>query len=189
MFGDLLILNGALRGDGNTAALLNMLVGGNQQDCVTAEPGHKIAACRNCGYCKRADICAVSDGMEAVYRAAETAGRVVIASPVYFGSLTGFLSDVFSRFQRYFKDGYGNLPRVGSKKEGAVILTAGGYGRTESAERSAALLMKLLNVETPVFITSYKTDTVPACKDTAAVAQIAALRERWFGRIVKGGGI
>ena len=146
-------------------------------------PSAPVSPCRNCGHCKTADGCALLDGMEQVYRAAESAKRVIIASPVYFGSLTGRLLDMMSRFQRYFKEGYARLPRVGPKKEGAVILTAGGYGGTENAERQARIFMKMLNVENPVFITSYQTDTVRAEDDMKATGEIERLRKEWFGQL------
>jgi len=121
--------------------------------------------------------------MQEIYRVAETARRVIIASPIYFGSLTGDLLNIMSRFQRYFKSRYAQLPRIGSKKVGAVILTAGGSGRVENAEYQARVLLKMLNVAEPVFITSYQTDKVPATEDGEAVKKVEELRKKWFGGV------
>jgi len=155
---------------------------------VKAQPSTSISPCRNCGHCSTTGECAVDDGMQEVYRAAESASRVALASPVYFGSLTGGLLDIMSRFQRYFKEGRnGVLPRVGPQKSGAVILTAGGSGGcgAENAERQARIFMKLLNVAEPVFITSYQTDTVSAIEDREAVGKAAELREKWLAEILR----
>ena len=175
------MLNGVLRSGGNTETLLNMLIGQNLQYCSVVRRSDQISPCLNCGGCKTTDACTITDSMEVVYCAAETAEFVVLASPVYFGNLTGFLSDILSRFQRYCKVGSNRLPRIGQKKSGAVILTAGGLGAAEGAERSAILLMKLLNVENPVLITSYQTDILHAGQDEQAVKKIAALKKQWFG--------
>ncbi len=174
-----LVIDGSTRKDGNTAALLRALVKG--EACVTAGRLSGIAPCVNCGGCRGTNVCVYKDGMEPVYAAAETARFAVLASPVYFGNVTGFVLDVLSRFTRYMVDVYGRLPRVGPVKEGAVILTAGGYGNPETAEKTARMLMKFLHVENPVCITSYHTDTVPAERDAAALSAAADLRKRWFG--------
>lgn len=178
---DVLVLSGVLRGGGNTAALLNMLIAGRTDILKIEKSGGKISPCVNCGSCKQDNLCAVSDGMEQIYRAAGSSGKVIIASPIYFGNLTGFLLDIMSRFQRYFKDGYGGLPRVGPKKEGAIILTAGGYGETAHAEKTARIFMKMLNVENPVLITSDQTDALSASDDKIALGKIAELRRGWWG--------
>ena len=176
-----MVLSGVLRGQGNTDALLSRLLHGKKSDCLwLAFGGDTVSPCVNCKACKTQSVCRIADGMQKVYSAAQSAKYVVLASPVYFGNLTGFLLDVLSRFQCCFKDGYRTAPIIGPKKEGAVILTAGGYGETAFAEKQARLMLKMLNVENPTMITSYQTDTVSAISDTGALNKIDALRRRWF---------
>jgi multimeric flavodoxin WrbA len=49
-----------------------------------------IRGCQSCNYCKANDTtdCAVKDDMQAVHRAMERADGVIVASPVFFGSVT-----------------------------------------------------------------------------------------------------
>jgi len=185
----LLALNGCVR-EGNTEFLLRRLLLRREVrvDGVCeiyagsgdfSLPRDRVLPCNHCGGCKERGACVLDDDMHAVYEAAETADFVVLASPIIFGGLTGDLMNVLSRFQCYFKDGYKKLPRIGKPKKGAVILTAGGSGRVQFAEQTAQIFMMLLNVQNPIFITSYQTDTVPSYQDTSALQKIDNLRHEW----------
>jgi multimeric flavodoxin WrbA len=94
--------------------------------------------------------------------------RVVIASPVWMGSLPAPLLALGSRLQwRWYCRAA--LP----PKEGAVLLTAGGSGDTEGARRSAELMLRLMGVrgEIPT-VESLHTDTCTAARDEKALAEV-----------------
>jgi len=115
--------------------------------------------------------------MQLIYDATDTADFVVLASPVIFGNLTGKIIDILSRLQCYFKGDFATLPKIGKKKKGAIILTAGGSSKIEiqHAIKTAEILLKIFNVENPVIVTSLNTDKVPAQEDIEASKKIDML--------------
>jgi len=120
-----LIINGSPRKNGNTATLLNELkkhLNGevNQIDTYYA----KSLPCYDCRYCWTNAGCVIEDEMQDVYKMMEEADNVVIASPVYFGNLTGSLLNWASRLQYFWVSRYIRKiePLSAKCRKGAVIL-------------------------------------------------------------------
>ena len=173
-----LILNGSPRRNGDTAALLRVLTEDldgevRQVDCYRAE----ISPCVDCRHCRRERRCAIDDGMQAVYRYAETCDSVVIASPIYFEGLTGKLLDVASRFQVYdsARRFRGEDPGLRPKR-GGVLLAGGGSGDPRRPYAVAKLLLRALNArEIYPLVCSPRTDTVAAAEDEEALRAVRGL--------------
>ncbi|MBQ4575019.1 MAG: flavodoxin family protein [Clostridia bacterium] len=170
-----LILNGSPRRNGDTASLLDTLIpqlAGEimRVDCYFAD----ISPCLDCRLCKTQDGCAISDGMEKIYRFLPDCDNILIASPLYFSELTGKLLDVGSRLQtcfcaRHFR---GEEP-IPKPKRGAVILVGGGDGRMEKAYETARTLFCMMNCrEVHPLVCSHNTDHIPAIEDRQALAGI-----------------
>lgn len=100
---NILILNGSPRPRGNTAALVSAFAEG------AAEAGHRVTrfdlagmeihGCRGCcgGGKDPAHPCVQRDGMDEIYPAYREADVVVLASPMYYWSITGQLKCAFDR--------------------------------------------------------------------------------------------
>lgn len=58
----------------------------------------EIAGCKACEYChtKEYGVCNIKDDMEEIYKALEEAEMIVIASPIYYFSLSGQLQCAIS---------------------------------------------------------------------------------------------
>lgn len=84
-----LLLDEALRGASRRGARTEKLL-----LCELA-----ISACIACAEAEGDRACAVRDGMEAVYGAVRRAGGVIIATPIYFGSVSAQLKAMIDRFQ------------------------------------------------------------------------------------------
>ena len=167
--------------DGNSAFLLRQLLSGKEEESFFVDRKMKFSPCIGCGKCAKTKQCVLDDDMQKVYEMAQTAKRVVIVSPIYFGTVTGFVLDVLSRFQQFFGNEFDLLPKVGKSKQGAVILCAGGKGgEITHAEKVAKTFCTMLNVEKLHFITSYKTDSIPANEDKEAIEKIEFVRKEWF---------
>lgn len=123
-----LLLNGAPRAGGQTAALIRAFEEG------ASEAGHeveefrlydlRISGCVGClcGGNDPKSPCAQKDDMEAVYRAFSACDVVVFASPVYFWTVTGPLKTAADRL-------YAELECLGYRafeRECALLMTAGG---------------------------------------------------------------
>jgi len=87
-----LALCGSPRAGGNTELLVDSCLKGVEAGGV---PGEKIclnelhiSPCQECGGCQRTGWCVVQDDMQKVYQRLQQAKGVILASPIFFGSLT-----------------------------------------------------------------------------------------------------
>lgn len=100
---NILVLNGSPRGDGNTSAMVAALVEGaseNGHDITVVPVCQKnIAGCLACEYChtKGNRKCIQKDDMQEIYPVLDEAEMIVLASPVYYHSLTGQLQCAINR--------------------------------------------------------------------------------------------
>ena len=122
----IIVLNGSPRPQWNTNFMVEAFVQGAK------EKGHdvhvipvcrkKIAGCLACEYCHAKDsdhqrVCVQKDDMQEIYPLLDTAEMIVLASPVYYHSLTGQLQCAINRI--YALDKPKNL------KKAALILSSG----------------------------------------------------------------
>ena len=99
-----LILQGSPRKDGNTAALLNNFIEGLMEsknasiaryDLVDLE----IHPCTACDMCRTDDelYCKYNDGMQSIYKDFINSDLLVLATPIYWWSVSSFLKLVIDR--------------------------------------------------------------------------------------------
>lgn len=173
------ILNGSPRQNGNTSVLINrmreILIG----EVLTFSAYYdNIKPCVDCRYCQQNNCCNIQDRMQDIYRCANDFDNVVIASPVYFGLITGPLFNILSRFQVCYQNN-GKFPVYGKPKKGAIILTAGGTSTTKEAERISVTMLRTMNARLIGTTISARTDTLPAADDTAALLQAEKIAEEF----------
>ena len=120
---NILVLNGSPRQNGNTAAMVEAFVKGASENGhnITVVPvcKKKISGCLACEYChtKGNGKCVQNDDMQEIYPVLEEAEMIVLASPIYYHSLTGQLQCAINRI--YALDKPKNL------KKAALILSSG----------------------------------------------------------------
>lgn len=99
----ILVLNGSPRPNGNTAAMVEAFAEGAKENrheiIVVPVCQKKIAGCLACEYChtKGEGRCIQQDDMQEVYPVLSEAEMIVLASPVYYHSLTGQLQCAINR--------------------------------------------------------------------------------------------
>lgn len=177
-----LILNGSPRPAGDTAALLAALKEALTGPFVQIDAyREKIIPCLDCRACRTGD-CPIPDRMREIGRLAEESGAVLIASPVYFSSLTPPLAAIGSRLQsRYYASLRGE--DAGVEKRGAVLLAAGGNGAPEGAYRMARQFLRLWGVKGEIPLAgAWETDRTPAALDREALRQAGRLAAFLEGR-------
>ena len=113
-----LIFNGSPRPDGDTVALIGALTAAlpgpaDMVDCYRAD----ISPCVDCRACREAFRCVIDDAMQQVYRRIRAADAIVIASPIYYFTLSAQLQAVIHR--TYAIDIPANV------KKTALILSSG----------------------------------------------------------------
>jgi multimeric flavodoxin WrbA len=78
--------------------------------------------CQGCGGCKtKSQICILEDDLTPVLHAVKEAGLLVLASPVYFGDLSGQLKCFFDRTYSYFNPDFSC--RMPPGKQVVMVLT------------------------------------------------------------------
>ena len=100
---EVLIFLGSPRKKGNSEVLIDSVVQGIEEGGGTAEiirvADHNIAPCIGCGGCDKTGLCVVDDEMQPLYEKITSARRIVLASPVYFYSITAQLKALVDRCQ------------------------------------------------------------------------------------------
>jgi len=131
----IVILNGSPRKNGNTAALTAQFRKGAE------EAGHEVTEfflahmnINGCLGCWRGGKdpdhpCSQRDDMERIYPAYRDADIVVLASPLYYWFISGFLKNAFDRL---FAIAEGDPDYRNPKKRCALIMAAEGAGFEES---------------------------------------------------------
>ncbi len=167
-----LILNGSPRKGGDTAALVKVVKEHLQGEVleIFAFDG-AIRPCTDCRYCRTHQGCAIRDGGAALLERIAKSDCILIASPVWFGTLPGELLSMLSRLQSQFSaEFFRHEEKLGAPKKGAILLAAGGAGGAEGAIQTATILLKQMDAA-EIFppVCSLKTDRLPASKDEAAL--------------------
>ncbi len=124
----IIILNGAARKKGNTAALVEAFIhgaesAGNQVRSFYLD-SMEIHGCRGCLHAGRdpKSPCSQKDDMDQIYAEFESADVIVFASPLYFWTVTGTLKTVTDRLYAELEClGYGRFA-----KKCVLLMTAGG---------------------------------------------------------------
>lgn len=174
-----LLINGSPRPEGNTVALIRELKAHLEGEILEISAFYSgIAPCIDCRGCWETAQCVVHDGMDVIYE--DDFDNVVIASPVYYGTLPGSVLSLMSRMQpwhvatHFLKD-----PLLQRPKKAAAILTAGGKGNTEKAKPHLNCFFRLLNARgyEPYLVCSANTDTLPADQDEDAKNQVRILAQ------------
>ncbi len=74
----------------------------------------KIAPCTACGACGRGEKCSISDDMEEVYSKLTDADAIIVATPVYFGSVTAQVKALFDRSVLLRRQGFQLKSKLGA---------------------------------------------------------------------------
>ena len=97
-----LLLNGSPRKDGNTESLVKAFEQGAKKHGeveIINVCDININPCKGCDYCLNSEghACVQKDGMSEIYKKLQTADVLVVASPVYFYSLSAQLKALIDR--------------------------------------------------------------------------------------------
>jgi multimeric flavodoxin WrbA len=87
----------------------------------------KISSCRECRHCSIDGECIIKDEMQQIYPKMIDCDLLVIASPVFFTSVSGYLKSFIDRFQRFWALKYELGKNIISKtdRKGILLSCAG----------------------------------------------------------------
>lgn len=131
----IIILNGSPRKNGNTSALVKAFTEGAESSGHTVTEffldGMNIHGCKGCfgGGKDPEHPCVQRDDMEKIYPAYREADIVVLATPLYYWSISGQLKCAFDRL---FAVAECDPNLRNPQKECALLMAAEGYGFEET---------------------------------------------------------
>lgn len=122
---------GSPRRGGNTEVLLDMALEGARSNGARVE---KIVLnelhfrpCQECGGCNETGACILEDGLKSIYEKVRKADAIVVASPIFFGSVTGQLKSMIDRFQCFWVLKYVLKKIRHPKRKKGIFLCTGGF--------------------------------------------------------------
>lgn len=118
---------GSARKKGHTKAILDHLIErlDGEVFMIDAYREKNIRSCVDCRYCWKVKGCTIKDDMQEVYKQLEEADNLIIASPVYFHSITGELKAIIDRLQVYWAGHFRKDRPESYIRKGAYILVGG----------------------------------------------------------------
>ncbi|MEW5803340.1 MAG: flavodoxin family protein [bacterium] len=151
----LIALCGSPRLRGNTdllaeACLQGALEAGLKGEKIRLNELH-IKPCQECGGCQYTGVCVIQDDMQEIFSALRQAGGVIVASPVFFGSVTAQTKTAIDRSQCCWVAKY-LLKKPffpSAAKIPGVFLSAGGmnkYQYFQNAQQIVKIWFTIMNI-------------------------------------------
>ena len=123
---------GSPRRDGNSEVLLDKALEGAKSSRLDTEKiilnELKFSPCQECGGCAKTGECIINDDMQIIYKKLDQAQTIILATPIFFGSLPAQVKAMIDRCQCLWVAKY-----VLAKKE------------TKSAKRGLLILVSAAN--------------------------------------------
>src|SRR4030065_325646 len=123
---------GSPRENGNTELLLREAIRGIEESGFAVQVFNlnqmNILPCQNCGGCDDTGICINEDDMAQIYDAIKTADRVILASPIFFFSLSAQAKIMIDRCQCFWCEKYllkKPIPEGPYGRKGLLLLVGG----------------------------------------------------------------
>lgn len=122
-----LVINGSARPKGHTSQMVQLFLDtlGGEYEIIDAYRVENIAPCTDCRYCWHKKECQIKDGMQEIYQKLEAADNLVLASPMYFHSVTGKMKILLDRFQVYWTGHVRNDMPEHPLRKGAILMVGG----------------------------------------------------------------
>ncbi len=105
----------------------------------------EVGFCTDCGECGQGRVCPIEDDMARVREALAAADGVIVASPVYFGNVTGQLKALFDRTLLLRRQGF-----VLKNKAGCAI--AVGRSRNGGQEKTVDAIQTWMHIHGMVVV-------------------------------------
>ena len=151
----IIAFSGSPRKNGNTELLLKEAVKGIESKGLEVEIFNlnlmKIKPCQGCGGCNKTGKCIYRDDMDQVSDAIRSADRIILASPVYFYSVSAQAKTMIDRCQSFWNEKYILKKPLQGNKFGrkGLLLLAGGMKKNvgvECAEKCATAFFRTVSV-------------------------------------------
>jgi multimeric flavodoxin WrbA len=95
-----------------------------------------IRPCQDCGSCMKTGVCVMNDPMTDIYQAIREADRIILASPIFFFSVSAQAKAMIDRCQAFWCEKYllkKTIP-VGPHGRKGLLILVGGMKKEEGVE-------------------------------------------------------
>ncbi|WP_110943106.1 flavodoxin family protein [Inediibacterium massiliense] len=165
-----LVILGSPRKNMNTDTLLNKAIEGMKENDIEVEKvalvDLQIHPCTACGACEKTGFCIIKDDMSKLYKKFDEADIVIIASPIYFNSISSLTKIMVDRCQMFWSSKYVlNQPSINQnkKRRGVFIATCGSIQKGQEflgATLVMDLFFKAINTKYMYNLLAQDTDQV-----------------------------
>ncbi|NLA11484.1 MAG: flavodoxin family protein [Firmicutes bacterium] len=142
---NILAISASPRRNGNSELALRSFCRAAEENGITVElirlQELRLEPCRGCELCEADGICVVKDKMQPLYEKVAAVKGLVLATPIYFGSLSAQLKIFMDRFQSWWQAKYRldkPFVRLEDEKIGYIIST-GALQRPDFADNAVAI--------------------------------------------------
>ena len=143
----ILAINGSPRIGGNTDTLLDKVLEGAKSKGAEVEKiilnELKFSPCQECENIKDNGSCIVQDDMQDVYEKIKNVDVLILASPVFFGSLSAQSKMMIDRFQCAWRAKYRLKKDAGYKKIAGVFISVEGSDRKDFFENAKSIVKNM----------------------------------------------
>ncbi len=140
-------INGSPRIGGNTDILLDKVLDGvrsrGAQTRKIVLNTLRFSPCQECAELRDDGACIVKDDMRVVYEAVEKADAVIVASPIFFGSLSAQTKMFIDRFQCFWRAKYILKIKTSGKKKAGAFISVEASTRKDFFENAKAIVKNL----------------------------------------------
>ncbi len=125
-----IMLNRALEGSASSGALVEKIVL-NELD---------LKPCQECGGCDKTGRCVIRDDMDQIYDKLDKADACIIASPIFFASVSAQAKMMIDRFQCFWVSKYILKDKPPAKKRRGAFLSVAGSYRKEHFDNAKGVI-------------------------------------------------
>ena len=143
-------ISGSPRRKGNTEILLDRILEGSKSKGAEIEKiilnKLKFVPCQECEDIKDDGTCIIEDDMQFVYEKIKHSDALILASPIFFGSLSAQTKMMIDRFQCLWRAKYMLNIDVGYKKIKGVFVSVEASDRQDFFNNAKAIVKNLFSV-------------------------------------------
>ncbi len=140
-------INGSPRIGGNTDILLDKALEGAKAKGAKVEKvilnALKFSPCQECKNMRDDGTCIIEDDMQDVYRKVEEADAIILASPIFFGSLSAQTKMMIDRFQCLWRAKYILKKSMPGKKKTGYFISVEGSKRRDFFDNAKSIVKNL----------------------------------------------
>ena len=194
---NILVLQGSPKRNGHTSHVVERYLKPYKEAGHTVDEvflrSKKITPCIACDQCQETGECAIPDDMQDIYEKIRQANLIVVASPIYFNSVSSWLKIMIDRCQVYWSKKFVLKDRKGFKDKDGVLLCTAGVKHTEASLIGATIVVdlffKAVDSEFIETLVVDNTDAIPAAEQVDKMDGIEETAQNHLHDIIKKRGL